>query len=195
MLVSNLMLPISSYKGYRPKRINLWNCFWYDPYQENNTPPPSLSPTNTRYETQAYTHFHYAKRKYDRRLVDASNKLGDTIEKKEFELLECFVTMMYATLNLYSISYEMLYNLGPMQAELTEWIKVVCGYHLSSLAFTHIFLVCAETRTNHHHAKEARGKTRTAAEEGRTRQVPPSRKGEVLPPPPNIDLCLTHQFN
>eukprot|EP01087_Luapelamoeba_hula_P000708 TRINITY_DN10526_c0_g1_i1.p1 TRINITY_DN10526_c0_g1~~TRINITY_DN10526_c0_g1_i1.p1 ORF type:complete len:649 (+),score=121.47 TRINITY_DN10526_c0_g1_i1:76-2022(+) len=72
----------------------------------------------------AYTHHHYAKRKYDRRLMDASNKLKDAIEKKEFDLLEGFCKLMNAQKEQYGASFGLLYNLGPVIADLNAWIKV-----------------------------------------------------------------------
>lgn len=70
----------------------------------------------------AYTHYHYAKRKYNRRLIEASNRLSDAIEMKEFVVLEHYVQYMRAQLEHLRAAYEHLYNLDSYITELQMYI-------------------------------------------------------------------------
>lgn len=77
---------------------------------------------------QAYTHYHYAKRKYNRRLIEASNRLSDAIEMKEFVVLEHYVQYMRAQLEHLRAAYQHLYNLDSYITELQMYIHKVCTF-------------------------------------------------------------------
>jgi hypothetical protein len=85
---------------------------------------------------QAYTHYHYAKRKYNRRLVEASNRLSDVIEMKEFVVLEQYVQLVRAQLEHLRAAYEYLYNLDSYVTELQMYIHKVCSRELITLAYS-----------------------------------------------------------
>ncbi|KAL6065950.1 Ras GTPase activation domain containing protein [Balamuthia mandrillaris] len=90
----------------------------------NNQLTPLVAKLDKPFELfLAYTHFHYAQRKYNKRLLEASNKLSDVVESKEFMVLEYLVYMMQTQLQEFAVSYNQLYELDSYIAQLRDSIS------------------------------------------------------------------------